>query len=491
MIIMRTIAAVTAVFILPAVLYGQVPDTPLWTATFGGSQDDQCFECIETTDGGYVCVGYTRSFGAGDDNVCLVKMDDEGKLLWYRTFGGTSTDRGYSICQTFDGGFVIGGWSFSFGSGIVDAWVIKTDSLGNLEWDSCYGTENGFERCYSIIQTSDSSYVFVGETDNNGIGYSDIWLVKIDQEGGLMWDSTFGGSSDDFGIDVIEKSDGGYALTGWTYVSGYTDTRIISTDSSGNLLHDNIIGYGGDDSSWDMQQLSDGGFLITGETNSTVSGKYDAWLVRTDDECNLAWDAFIGTDEDNYGNALEVISSGEYAICGRTVLSGDNNENLWVVLTDTTGSVIWDTDFGGPGTDAGHSIIETHDGRLVLGGYTDSFGAGGYDMWLVKTEDFVSVEQHTPPAAGSLEILSANPNPFNSTCSIVVGTGYAGPVDAAVYSVDGRMVATLEQAGAGSNTRTMVWNGRYDNGTPAASGMYLLRVIAGGEAASTKLYLLR
>ncbi|MBN2586166.1 MAG: T9SS type A sorting domain-containing protein [Candidatus Fermentibacteraceae bacterium] len=487
---MRIIAGAAVIFVLPAALYGQAPDT-LWTATFGGSQDEQCYDCIRTADGGYMMVGYTRSFGAGDDDVWMVKTDGDGTLLWYRTFGGTSSDRGYSVCQTCDGGYIIGGWSFSFGPGVVDAWVIKTDSLGDLEWDSCFGTENGFERCYSIIQAADSSYVFVGETDNNGTTFSDIWLVKIDREGDLMWDSTFGGSSDDYGIDVIERSDGGYALTGWTYISGYTDTRIISTDESGTMLHESVIGYGGDDRGWDMKQLSDGGFLIAGETSSTVSGKFDAWLVRTDNECVLSWDAFLGTDEDDYGSALEVLSSGEYAICGRSISPGANNENLWVVLTDTTGSVIWDMAFGGSGTDAGHSVHETDDGGLVMGGYTSSFGSGGLDMWLLKTEEFVSVEQRTIPAAGSLEILSADPNPFNCTCSIVVSTDCAGPVDAAVYSVDGRRIATLEQTGAGSSTRMMVWNGRDDNGTLAASGMYLLQVTVGGEAASTKLYLLR
>jgi hypothetical protein len=206
-----------------------------WNKTFGGSSADFATSVKQTSDGGYILAGYTFSFGSGESDFWLVKTDSSGGHEWNRTFGGDSYDFASSVQQTSDGGYILAGHTYSFGAGVSDFWLVKTDSSGNLEWDQTFGGSDS-EFAYSVQQTFDGGYVIAGYTNSFGFG-GDFWFVKTDSSGNHEWNRTFGGSDFDQVHSVQQTSDGGYILAGYTNSFGSGgDFWVIKTDSSGGTL---------------------------------------------------------------------------------------------------------------------------------------------------------------------------------------------------------------------------------------------------------------
>jgi hypothetical protein len=197
-----------------------------WEKTFGGTKSDWGYSVQQTRDGGYIIVGWTESFGAGGLDVYLIKVDANGNMQWSKTFGGG--DGGSSVQQTRDGGYIIVGWTRSFGAGLADVYLIKVDANGNMQWSKTFGCR-GDDRGYSVQQTSDGGYIIVGYTESYGAGGEDVYLIKVDANGNMQWSKTFGGSGDDGGSSVQQTSDGGYIIVGWTrsFGAGWYDVYLI------------------------------------------------------------------------------------------------------------------------------------------------------------------------------------------------------------------------------------------------------------------------
>jgi parallel beta-helix repeat protein len=357
-----------------------------WNHTYGGTYNDDGHSVVETSDGGYAIAGAISSYGAGGYDVWLVKTDSAGIAEWNQTYGGTSEDAGWSVVETSDGGYAIAGYTISFGSGGYDLWLIKTDAYGNEQWNQSFGGTND-DVGYSVVETSDGGFAITGHTLSFGAGEADAWLVKTDAYGNEQWNQTYGGNSIEVGWSVVETSDGGFAIAGltWSYgAGGYGDVWLVKTDSAGIAEWNQTYGGMSSDVGYSMVETSDGGFAITGYTSSYGAGYYDAWLVKTDANGNEQWNQTYGGPEADAGVSVVETSDGGFAIAGATRSYTAGMEDFWLVKTDVNGDLQWNKTYGGPYLDEGVSVVETSDGGFAITGRTQSFGAGGSDVWLIK-----------------------------------------------------------------------------------------------------------
>jgi hypothetical protein len=260
-----------------------------WSKAYGGYAMDHAYSVIQSSDGGYVIAGLTESFGAGGQKAYLVKTDGSGNLLWNRTFGGTgqSPEIFNSVKQTTDGGYIMAGFTENFGAGGTDIFVVKTDGSGNLSWCKTYGGTEG-EMGRSVQQTSDGGYIITGTTYSFGTAGGDLYIVKTDGIGNLSWSKTFGGAGIEDQASVQQTNDGGYILAGNTngFGAGQDDCYLVKTDVIGNLSWSRTFGGKLIDDAVSVQQTSDGGYILAGYTTSFGAGVWDFYLVKTDNNGN-------------------------------------------------------------------------------------------------------------------------------------------------------------------------------------------------------------
>jgi len=306
---------------------------------------------------------------------------------WGKTFGGASDDYGYSVQRTSDGGYVIAGRTGSSGAGGDDVWLVKTDAIGHEVWDRTYGGAGG-DIGYSVERTPDGGYVIAGSTESYGAGDWDVWLIKTDADGNKLWDRTFGGANGDEGYSVQPTSDGGYVVVGRTSSSGagQDDVWLIKTDADGNRVWDRTFGGEVSDYGNSVRQTSDGGYVIAGTTWTYGVGWDDVWLIKTDAAGNRLWDRTFGGGFYDRGHSVQLTPDGGYIIAGSTQSWGAGDWDVWLIKTDASGYAVWDRTFGGTNADEGHSVQRTSDGGYVIAGHTYSYGAGWGDVWLIKTD---------------------------------------------------------------------------------------------------------
>ncbi|MDD5530703.1 MAG: T9SS type A sorting domain-containing protein [bacterium] len=308
-------------------LFADAPDT-LWTRTFGGTGMDYGISVEQTKDGGFIATGVTWSFGIGGD-VYLVKTNSFGDTLWTRTYGGTGKDDAYSVQQTSDSGFIIAGRTYSFGVTLYDVYLIRTNSSGDTLWTRTFGGI-GHDYGWSARQTSDGGFIVTGFTNSFGAGNWDVYLIKTDSLGNTMWARTYGGTDNDAGKSVQETQDGGFIVAGqtWSFGAGNSDFYLIRTNSSGDTIWTRTYGGTYYEEGVSVQQTSDSGFVITGYTTSFGAGADDIYLVRTNSSGDTMWTKTFGGTSSDYGNSVRQTEDGGFIVIGLTFSFGAGPANF-------------------------------------------------------------------------------------------------------------------------------------------------------------------
>jgi len=407
-----------------------------WVRTYGGTNRDRGYSVQQTSDGGYIGAGGTSSFGNGYQ-VYLIKTDASGDTLWTRNYGGTDYDDGRSVWQTSDGGFIIAGATASFGAGSYDVYLIKTNASGVARWTKFYG--GALEDWgYSVQQTSDGGYIVVGIKEIIVGSDKDVYFLKTDAFGDTLWTRTYGGAGYDYAYSVQQTSDGGYIITGAT--SG--DVYLIKTNASGDTLWSRTYGGRNSDGGYSVQQTSDGGYIIAGYTESFGAGYGDIYLIKTNASGDTLWTKTYGGINDDYGNSVQQTSDGGYIIAGGSCTFGQWGCDVYLIKTNASGNRIWARTYSGTDWEVGNSVRQALDGGYIIAGCTNSFGAGDDDFYIIKTDSLgrsSGVEETAGVRGQGLGIrVTAKPNPFTSFATI---PGHEAE-RFSLYDVSGRKVGT-------------------------------------------------
>ena len=380
--LLMMILALSFTFLTTHISYG----AQYWAKTYGGSREDRSHSIQQTLDGGFIVAGKTLSFGAGVDDFWVLKLDNYGNASWQKTYGGIWADWALSIQQqTTDGGYILAGYTSSFGAGWADIWVLKLDSNGNISWQKTYGeSDTDWTNC--IRQTTDGGYIVAGHTKNFGVDDFDIWVLKLDSDGNISWQKTYGGINDDWAYSIQQTLDGGFIVAGVTnsFGAGYDDFWVFKLDSDGNISWQKTYGGINDDWAYSIQQTLDGGYIIAGVTTlSSVGG--DIWVLKLDSNGNISWQKTYGGGSFDEANSIQQTSDGGYIVAGRTLSFGAGIDDCWVLKLDSIGDISWQKTYGKNLGDWAYSVQETFDAGYIVSGLMDlakhssgDFGVGNF-----------------------------------------------------------------------------------------------------------------
>jgi len=462
--------------------------------TFGEAGNEKANSIQQTLDGGFIITGVTDNLAPTAD-VYLLKTDANGDTLWTKTFGGDTTDVGWAVQQTADGGYIITGYTNSFGAGDYDVYLLKTDTAGNVQWTKTFGGACCFESGYSVQQTTDLGYIIAGSTKSFGAaGPGNVYLIKTDAVGDTLWTRTFGGTSFDPGFSVQQTIDGGYIIGGFTCSFGTgCDTYLIKTDANGDTLWTKIYGgINGETGNSVQQTTSDSGYIFVGSTNTFGQGFEDVYLIKTDANGNKLWTRTFGGDSADFGNSVKQTLDGGYIIAGSTNSFGAGGRDVYLIKTDSNGDTLWTKTFGGGGIDIGNSVWETSDSGFVIAGETWSFGAGGQDVYLIKVDangnsggcyqgnpatvvtNPLTLVSSTATQIGGGAIINSPPTIVNSTSTLVRGTISGTVTDTAGNAITSGDVKLLQFINDSTRMDSV-------NTAPIIAGNYIFNNVDAGK----------
>ena len=365
---MNKILSIVPLFVLFAFSHAQPIDT-LWTKIFSNNIYAEGTSGQQTLDGGFVILGFVRNPDNYNDDVWLIKTDSQGNEEWNETFGGSENDRGNSVQQTTDGGYIITGYTESFGNGGFDVWLIKTDSQGNEEWNQTFGGNND-DAGTSVRQTIDGGFIIIGST-----GYT-CWLIKTDDNGNEIWNISFPSLFNGRSID--QTNDGGFIITGR---SESNEVELIKIDEGGNIEWINNIDYNAYfTDAQSIEQTSDEGFIIAGTYGA--SGGDNLFIIKTDSLGNKDWDiTYYGMTDHYLLYSVQQTTDGGYVVTGsgRILLGVAYENHILFLKVDSDGNVVIVKYFSNSNYSAGRSIQQTTDGGYVIVGTDYSRG-----IWLLK-----------------------------------------------------------------------------------------------------------
>lgn len=380
-------------------LQGQEVDT-LWTRTYGGDTTDIGISVVESqSNDGYVIAGWTYSYGNGNRDVYIVKTDTAGNVQWEKTYGGTDYDLANSIKRTEDGGYIVIGTTHSFGAGSNDFYLLKLSANGDTLWTRTYG-DWPLDRGRDVEQLTNGGYILVGgSVAPAATNDYDYYLIKTDSLGDTLWTKRFGGTDKDMPYDVEVSNDQGYIIAGFTesFGSGSHDAYIVKTDSLGNQEWAKTYGSTSSDNAYSIVPTSDGGYIFTGRTDSYSAGDFDAYIVKLDSLGIVEYQKTYGDSLNDAANDVIETTDGNYIVAGG-IKSYTYNIDVYLLKIDMFCDTLWTKRFGGFYKDAAKCIQELSNNNYIMTGETYSSGSSDdADVYLLRTY----IADITPPIIDS------------------------------------------------------------------------------------------
>jgi uncharacterized repeat protein (TIGR02543 family) len=387
--------------ILPAILFlilsAFTPLNAQWAKAYVGSESDYAEFIQQTSDGGYIVAGNTRSFGAGNSDYLLLKLSPTGDIEWQKTFGGNQDDYVRSIQQTEDGGYIVAGDTYSFGAGSGDFWILKLFSNGDIEWQKTF--EGGdSDKANSIQQTTDGGYIVGGHHYSWDwiSGHEDVYcrILKLSPTGDIEWQKFYGGDDWDWPPSILQTSDGGYIAAGNTCsFSLYDKCWILKLSPTGDIEWQKF--YGGEEDSTtsvnSIQQTTDGGYIVAGKIYLIGAGHYCIWILKLSSSGNVEWQKTFGGGDSDKANSIQQTTEGGYIVAAFTGSFVSGQYHIWILKLSPSGDIEWQKAYGGGKWDQANSIQQTTEGGFIVTGYTCSISvsrellvlklssAGGFD----------------------------------------------------------------------------------------------------------------
>lgn len=403
---------------------------PDFNIVYSNSVSSQVYAAARTMEGGYVLAGIGKSLTGdpGNSDAWVLQLDMQGKVKWQKTFGGSALDGADAIASTREGGFAIAGYTYSTDGDITgnhgnsDAWVVNIDPNGNKVWQHALGGSAN-DMAASIIETSDGGFILAGQTSStngdviNNHGSTDALVIKLDRNGNKLWQKTLGGTGSEGALSIIESSEGGYLMAGWTNsqdgdVSGYhpgwgmnvgsLDGWVVRMDKDGNLLWTKAFGGSRSEMIYSITTGMDHSYIITGDTKSNNDGdvgvnhgNFDTWVVNIDKEGKLLWQKSLGGSDNDISYFILPTQDGGYMLAGLTssndgdVSGNHGGEDAWLVKLDKVGNKQWQRALGGSGGEVARVVFQRANGSYVVvgaAGSTDGDLAGQQNAggpWII------------------------------------------------------------------------------------------------------------
>jgi len=386
-----------------------------WARAYGGDEFDTAYRIVPTNEGGYIVGGMTGSFGAGAQDLWILKFDAEGTIDWQKSYGGNRRDGYYwvSIRQTNDGGYIVLTDTESFGAGGRDIWILKIYQNGDVEWQKTYGSSDN-ENPGSIRQTSDGGYIVAASMRGSSSPRYDFWVLKLFPNGEIEWQQTYGGGDDDYADAVEQTADGGYIVSGSTGYGSY-GCWLLKLSPTGQMEWRKIYGTQERWYNYDVQvqQTNDGGYIVCDFTDRFGSGLYDFLIMKLFSDGTIEWQkTYGGSSEDMQPYAIHQTQDGGYIVGGITVSfrpGGADYWDGWVIKLDSAGRIEWQKYYGSTATEWLFDIVPRKGGGYIFAGCTESEGGG--DFWIGKIDPYGNLGpgEHEGISNGQVKDTSISP----------------------------------------------------------------------------------
>jgi hypothetical protein len=458
------------------ILYAQAPDTA-WTRTYGGAGSDGGRTIHEASNGDLLIAGWTWSFGSGLADIYVLRTDAEGETLWTATLGSVFTDMFATILETRDSNIVVA-YTRSIGSGNADVVLVKMDINGDTLWTQQYGSMT-VDGCYGVMETADSGYILCGWTHSESAGGADVYVIKTTDNGDTLWTRRFGGEEDDFGYAINQTDNQEYIVCGYTqsYGAGEYDVYLLQLTEDGDTIWTRTYGGSEIDAGYGIARTADKGYLVVGETWSYGIGAptyANVYAVRTDSLGDTVWTQTYGGEYNDGGLSIIPCAVDQYVIAGYTESSATQYDAYYLKIADA-GDTIWTASYGGSQSERAFDVVMGTDHSYIFTGTTSSFGAGEYDLFLLKTApDTLGIHELSHTNERRIHI-HMSPNPFTSLTTIYLGTGRrAECINLKIYDISGRLVKSFSLLTETSFLPAVSWDGTDNQNRRLPSGVYFV-----------------